>query len=69
MKVFATNYLEGMSSDTIGKNQDWSWNPANGSLDKIIACGAHTATSISTYASEKDENSDDDQPQEGMLIA
>lgn len=69
MKVFATNYLEGMSSDTIGKNQDWSWSPANGALDKIVASGAHTASVQSTYAKEVDNPKDEDMPQEGMLIA
>lgn len=69
MKVFATNYLEGMSSDTIGKNQDWNWTPAGGDIGKIVASGAKTASVQSTYVDERDNPKDDDMPQEGILVA
>ena len=69
MKVFASNFFFLLSSDTIDKNQDWNWNPADNGVDKIVACGANTATRSSTYKDERDDRADADKPDEGMLVA
>jgi len=68
MKVFAVKFLEVPSNDEIGESQ-WKWEPANPDAQKIYASGASTSTSQSTYAAEKDDRSDSDRPNEGMLIA
>ena len=68
MKVFAVKFLETPSNDVIG-DEDWSWEPANPNARKIYGSGASTNTNQSTYAAEKDDRSDSDRPNEGMLIA
>jgi hypothetical protein len=69
MKVFATNYLEKMSSDSVEKGQVWTWKPEGGEADQIYASGANTRTNQSTYAAERDNRSDSDRPNEGMFVA
>jgi len=69
MKVFASRYLEAMSSDKIISSEKWNWNPSNQDVKNIYACGAPTSTGQSTYAAEKDNRGDSDRPNEGMFIA
>lgn len=69
MKVFATKYLEPMSTDAIPENEEWTWTPKDEEVRRIYASGANTRTQTSTYAAEKDNRSDSDRPNEGMLIA
>lgn len=68
MKVFSQRYLESPSNDEIS-DESWSWDPANQDAKKIYGSGASTNTRQSTYAAEKDDRSDSDRPNEGMLIA
>jgi len=68
MKVFATRFLEAPSNDDIVQDK-WSWVPANPDAQKIYGSGASTRTGQSTYAAEKDNRSDSDRPNEGMLVA
>lgn len=68
MKVFSQRYLESPSNDEIS-DENWSWEPSNPSARKIYGSGASTNTQQSTYAAEKDDRSDSDRPNEGMLIA
>lgn len=69
MKVFASNYLESMSSDSVSPDEKWSWTPAGEIAIGIYACGAPTSTHQSTYAAETDNRSDTDRPNEGMYVA
>lgn len=68
MKVFATKFLETASNDEIVQGE-WKWSPSNPDAQKIYGSGASTSTTQSTYAAEKDNRSDSDRPNEGMLIA
>ncbi|MDM5101418.1 hypothetical protein [Aeromonas salmonicida] len=68
MKVFATKFLEVPSNDEIIQDE-WNWTPANPDAQKIYGSGASTSTQQSTYAAEKDDRSDSDRPNEGMLVA
>ena len=65
MKVFASNYLEPMSGETVTPVSKWNWKPANPDVKRIYASGGKTATKQSTYGSEKDNESDTDRPNEG----
>ena len=67
MKVFATRFLEAPSSDEVAQGE-WSWTPVNSGAEKIYGSGASTSTAQSTYAAEKDNRSDSDRPNEGMLV-
>ena len=69
MKVFATQFLEKMSSDQVGTNEIWNWAPTGENAEKIFASGANTSSQTSTYAAEKDSRSDSDRPNEGMFVA
>ena len=69
MKVFATSYLEGFSSDKVDEGKGWSWTPEGEEASKIYASGANTATKQSTYAAETDNRKDSDRPNEGMFVA
>lgn len=69
MKVFASLYLEGFSSDKVDGEKVWNWTPEGMEANKIYASGANTLTNQSTYAAEKDHRSDNDRPNEGMFIA
>ena len=69
MRVFATQFLEKMSSDCVGEGETWNWTPAGENAEKIFASGANTATRSSTYAAEKDDRADTDKPNEGMFVA
>ena len=69
MKVFASNYLESFSSDQMDKDEKWNWTPEDEEIEKIYASGNNTSSNTSTYAAEKDNRSDKDRPNEGMLIA
>lgn len=69
MKVFASRYLEPMSSDSISKDEEWNWVPAGENAIEIYGSGASTSTNQSTYAAEKDNRSDSDRPNEGMYVA
>lgn len=68
MKVFAMKFLEAPSNDEIVQGK-WSWIPENPDAQKIYGSGASTSTQQSTYAAEKDDRSDSDRPNEGMLVA
>jgi hypothetical protein len=65
MNVFATKFLEEPSTDTVVNTVLWNWQPSNKDVTKIYASGSKTATRQSTYASEKDNESDSDRPNEG----
>ena len=71
MKVFATNYLEGMTDDVDGGNK-WNWQPVD-MPNKSTGPGRPTNTQTITRpgSPNQDENSDSDQPAEtaGMLVA
>ena len=69
MKVFGSNFLEKMVNNEIETVEKWSWRPENKNIDKIYASGANTNTRSSTYNDERDDRSDHDSPQEGMLVA
>jgi len=68
MKVFATKYLEPMTSNSV-VDQKWTWTPAGENAMQIYASGASTSSRESTYAAEKDNRSDSDRPNEGMFVA
>ncbi|WP_336688656.1 MULTISPECIES: hypothetical protein [unclassified Chryseobacterium] len=65
MKVFASKFLELPQSEKIKNPVKWNWEPFNKDIKQIYASGAKTATRSSTYASEKDNESDVDRPNEG----
>lgn len=65
MQVFATRFLEAMQSDVMNPAAAWKWEPKNPDLKHIYASGSKTATRASTYAAEKDNESDSDRPNEG----
>lgn len=65
MKVFAAKFLELPQNEKLKDPNFWSWEPHNKDMKKIYASGAKTATRSSTYASEKDNESDTDRPNEG----
>lgn len=65
MRVFATNYLEKFSIEQVVPTENWSWEPSNQNVKAIYASGSKTATRQSTYAAEKDNESDSDRPNEG----
>jgi hypothetical protein len=65
MKVFASQFLENPSSDFVINPSLWKWQPSNKDVKTIYASGSKTATRSSTYASEKDNESDNDRPNEG----
>ena len=69
MKVFATKFLEPMSSDQSDKTELWTWTPVGKDTEKLFASGANTSTRTSTYAAEKDDWGDSDRPNEGMYVA
>ena len=69
MSVFATRYLEGMSSERVGLDVEWNWHPSDSEVEKIYASGANTSSRESTYAAETDNRADRDRPNEGMLVA
>jgi hypothetical protein len=69
MKVFASRFLESPSNDTLNKDEKWTWEPHSEEVCEIYASGAATSTQASTYAAEKDNRSDSDRPNEGMLVA
>lgn len=68
MKVFATAYLERMSTETVNEEK-WTWKPDGEEAEKIYGSGANTSSKTSTYAAEKDNRSDTDRPNEGLYIA
>ncbi len=68
MKVFASRFLEPSTKSNIGECE-WTWEPNNRDVCKIYGSGANTNTRESTYAAEKDDRSDHDRPNEGMLAA
>lgn len=65
MKVFASQFLEPLSKETVLGLDKWIWQPHNKEIAKIYASGHKTATRSSTYAAEKDDNADTDRPNEG----
>lgn len=69
MKVFASSYLEGFSSDKVDEEKEWNWTPEGKEANRIYASGANTTSRQSTYAQEKDDRSDSDRPNEGMFVA
>jgi hypothetical protein len=68
VKVFALNFLEKPSNDAAVEGE-WAWIPENPDAKGIYGSGASTGTQQSTYVAEKDNRSDSDRPNEGMLIA
>ena len=69
MGVFVAKFLEPMKNTQVTAETEWTWAPANEEVYEIYACGNNTSSNESTYAAEKDNRSDSDRPNEGMLIA
>lgn len=65
MQVFSTSFLEPMMQESFVPIGQWKWEPANPNMKAIYASGAKTATQQSTYAAERDNESDTDRPNEG----
>jgi hypothetical protein len=65
MKVFAEQFLEANEAAVAVPLDQWSWKPRSSSAADIYASGAKTATRASTYADDRDNNSDSDRPNEG----
>ena len=65
MNVFAKKYLEDFSSEIITDVEKWNWKPSNPKIAEIYASGHKTKSKQSTYANERDNNSDTDRPNEG----
>jgi len=65
MNVFASQFLEPLSTEQVVAPEKWNWQPSNQEIAKIYATGAKTATRVSTYVAEKDNNADTDRPNEG----
>lgn len=65
MNVFAERYLEAHTPQHPIPLEQWKWTPASLKIGEIYASGAKTATRSSTYAAERDDNSDTDRPNEG----
>ena len=68
MNVFTTKFLEAPSNDEILQEEGNS-TPAKPDAQKIYGSGASPSTAQSTYSAEKDDRSDSDRPNEGILIA
>lgn len=69
MKVFSSKYLESFNDSTANSPEKWTWEPYDASVPEIYATGNLTSSRESTYAGEKDNRSDHDRPNEGMLVA
>lgn len=69
MKVFARKFLEVPYKEQIIQADGWSWTPKGNNAVRIYGSGASTNTQQSTYADERDNRSDSDRPNEGMLAA
>ena len=69
MKVFASRFLEEPFKEQVIESDGWSWTPAGENAVRVYASGAPTNTNQSTYADERDDRSDSDRPNEGMLAA
>jgi hypothetical protein len=68
MRVYMSHLLEKVQSDVVS-SKDWTWEPEGGAVHDVYASGANTSSNQSTYAAEKDDRSDSDRPDEGMLVA
>lgn len=69
MNVFLQRYLEAPIKNSNISIDEWNWKPEGKFAFEIYACGANTNTNQSTYAAEKDNRSDSDRPNEGLLAA
>lgn len=69
MSVFVAKFLEPMKNTQVNSETKWTWRPANEEVYEIYASGNNTSSNESTYAAEKDNRSDSDRPNEGMLVA
>jgi hypothetical protein len=69
MKVYASKFLEPMSNNRVTNETKWSWSPTNQEVYEIYASGNNTSSNESTYAAEKDNRSDSDRPNEGIMVA
>jgi hypothetical protein len=65
MKVFGTNFLESVQENQVADPTNWSWMPHSTNIKEIYASGNKTTSRNSTYAAEKDNESDTDRPNEG----
>ena len=65
MKVFASQFLEPISSEQVAPLEKWKWQPHNKDIAEIYASGAKTSTRASTFCQEKDINADTDRLNEG----
>nr|WP_213487176.1 hypothetical protein [Mucilaginibacter sp. Bleaf8] len=65
MRVFSSKFLEDFATEQILPQDQWNWQPSNSSMKEIYASGSKTGTRQSTYAAEKDNESDSDRPNEG----
>ncbi|TEY01569.1 hypothetical protein [Campylobacter sp. US33a] len=65
-KVFASRFLESMNKNHPNQN-NWDWQPASNNAYEIYASGAPTSTQQSTYADGRDNRSDSDRPNEGLM--
>lgn len=69
MKVFASRFLELPTQDDVATSNEWNWEPYSNDVYRIYASGNSTSSRESTYAAEKDNRSDSDRPNEGMIVA
>lgn len=69
MNVFLQKYLEAPTQNSSIKAENWQWTPEGECAQEIYASGAATNTRESTYAAEKDDRSDSDRPNEGLIAA
>lgn len=65
MKVFASNFLESFKENVTKDIDKWNWDPSNKEIKDIYASGHPSKTRCSTYAAEKDSESDTGRPNEG----
>ena len=65
MEVFGKFFLEPVQENLVTNPSEWDWTPYNSDVKEIYASGNKTATRSSTYAAEKDNESDSDRPNEG----
>ena len=69
MKVFASRFLEPLEASQFVGDGEWTWIPDGDNCMETYSSGNLTNTRESTYASEKDDRSDHDRPNEGMQVA
>jgi len=65
MKVFASDFLEVLKGEEPLPADSWTWEPFNADMKVMYAGNNGTGTRTSTYAAEKDTETDFDRANEG----